>query len=474
MAAMRSARSRSARGAEGEAILRIRLKRPQLVSLDSEGPAWMVNVGDIVTVPPHPLGVARNVVGRNRANIVIPIEHPASLHAIGDPDIGDRLLVVTALGPARGFVRPRDYVELRLLSSAQGVVVQPIADDVAAALSADRITLSRPGGLSLSSAEVGVQDAGGSLRHRAFDAQIWGFDRKTDFEQRQSELIGAAAGAALGRRMQARLNLARFYLARDMSAEAKGVLDVALSDDRGPADVTGSVLSAVADVMLDRPEKALTQLNQPQIGNQLNAPIWRAIAYAREGKWVEASAGFKDVESAVATLPIELQRMAMLAALRSAVEVRNYDTASRLADALDGMGVTATLAPSYAVLVGRLDQALGRTADALSRYRAAAASDNRPAAAEGRLREIELRFALGDMPRKKTITALETLTTVWRGDATETEGLKLLAHLYTEDGRYRDAFHVMRTALLVHPNSDADTADPGRGGGDLRCAVPVA
>ena len=34
------------------------------------------------------------------------------------------------------------------------------------------------------------------------------------------------------------------------------------------------------------------------------------------------------------------------------------------------------------------------------------------------------------------------------------EGLKVLAHLYTEDSRYRDAFHVMRTALLAHPNSD--------------------
>jgi hypothetical protein len=30
----------------------------------------------------------------------------------------------------------------------------------------------------------------------------------------------------------------------------------------------------------------------------------------------------------------------------------------------------------------------------------------------------------------------------------------LLAPLYTQDKRYRDAFHVMRTALLAHPNSD--------------------
>jgi hypothetical protein len=43
---------------------------------------------------------------------------------------------------------------------------------------------------------------------------------------------------------------------------------------------------------------------------------------------------------------------------------------------------------------------------------------------------------------------------VWRGDETEVEGLKLLAHLYTQDGRYREAFHTMRTAMRAHPNSD--------------------
>ena len=29
----------------------------------------------------------------------------------------------------------------------------------------------------------------------------------------------------------------------------------------------------------------------------------------------------------------------------------------------------------------------------------------------------------------------------------------MLAHLYTEDGRYRDAFYVMRSAMASHPNS---------------------
>jgi tetratricopeptide (TPR) repeat protein len=444
-----------ARGEEGEAIVRVRLKRPQLVSMVADRPGWTVSVGDVVAAPPRPLGVARSVVGRDRANVVIPFEKPAAVHEIRDPEIGDRLIVVTALGPARGFLRRRGYVELNLLASSQGVVVQPIADDIAAALAPDKITFGRPGGLSLSTAEVGVEtDVSASLPSTPFDTQIWGFDRKTDFEKRQTDLITAAAGAPPERQMRARLNLARFYLARGLSAEANGVLEVALADQSGVPDVTGSVLSAIADVMLNRPEDALKRLNQPLVANQLDAPIWRAMAYARQGKWAEARTGFKNLEASIAALPIELQRMVLMTALRSVVEVRDYDTASRLTNEFDSMGVPQTLAPQFAVLVGRLDEGLGRTADALINYRQAATSGNRLAAAQGRLHEVELRYALGELPRKDAISSLEMLTTVWRGDTTEVEGLRLLAHLYVEAGRYRDAFHVMRTALLAHPTSD--------------------
>src|SRR5262249_54752923 len=91
---------------------------------------------------------------------------------------------------------------------------------------------------------------------------------------------------------------------------------------------------------------------------------------------------------------------------------------------------------------------------ALASYRAASISNDRRAAAQGRLREVVLGFATGAIARKDVINDIETLTTVWRGDETEIEGLKELAQLYTQDSRHRDAFHVMRTALLAHPNSD--------------------
>lgn len=442
----------ASRGADGEAIVRVKLKRPQLVSLDADGANWNLAIGDTVAMPPQPLSAMRSKVAKSRPDIVIPFEDAARIHHITDPDLGDGLIVVTGPGPARGFLKPQSFVELRALGSVHGVAVHPIADDVTATLSPGVITLSRPSGLSLSSA--GGVEIVTSVRNATFDPQTWNRDRKAKFEARQSELIRRAAAAPPNRRQQPRLDLARFYLARGMAAEARAVIDVARSDTAAADDVTGSVLSAVTDVMMHRPENALKELSKPGVGKQIDVPVWRAIAYTRQGKWAQARESFKNVDAALAALPVELQRMALIDAVRSNVEAGDFSSAARLVNEFETLGVSDEVAPSLAVLTGRVEQGLGRSEDALASYKQAIESSDRRAAAEGRLREIELRLAANTMPRKEAITALETLTTVWRGDETETEGLKLLAHLYTADSRFRDAFHVMRTALLAHPNSE--------------------
>ena len=441
-------------GADGEAIVRIKLERPRLVSLEADGPGWVVTIADTVTVPSKPLAIARNIVGKNRASIAIPLDKPGKLHMFTDRG-GEQLMVITALGPARGFLKGQNFVELRALPSIHGVVLQPLADDLTTELSVDKILIGRPGGLALSTTAAGQQEQlASNFGALSFDTQLWSNDREANFGARQAELIRLAALAPVSKRKQARFNLARFYLAREMSSEAKAVLDVALSDKNANEDVTGNVLKAVSFVMLDRPDDALKELSNPRIGNQLDAPIWRAIAYAAQSKWPQAHAAFKDVDKAVSALPIELQRMALSKALRTAVEVRDFGGADRIVNEFESIGVPSEMEPAMAVLSGRLNEALGHKQDALANYRIAADSRDRRAAAVGRLREISLRVANDEMPRKDAINALELLTTVWRGDETEAEGLALLAHLYTLDNRYRDALHTMRVALTVHPNSD--------------------
>jgi tetratricopeptide (TPR) repeat protein len=434
-------------------VIKLKLDRPHLSSVSGDGSVWTLGIGDSVLEPTHALDLTRNVIGSNRSSVSISLDKPQQVHRIADPEVGDNLFVVTALPPARGFINEQDFIEFRALASTQGVVIEPLADDVNVDLAADKVVVGRPSGLTLSGS-MQTFLRGGGLRSVMFDSQVWGLDREATYIDRQSHLLAAAAAAPDNKRLAPRLDLARFYLARDMYPEAKGVLDVTLADDRSAAEgVSASVLRSIAEVMMNRPEDALKDLGNPAVGDQHDAPLWRALAYAHEGKWAQAREGFKSVEAALATLPVELQRVALKDEMRSALEVGDYDSASNTLNDFQTIGVPHDMEPVIAVLMGRLAEGMGRTEDALAAYRTAADSWDRPAAAQGLLRETALRYRLGDLKRDDVINQLESLTTIWRGDETEIEALKLLAHLYTEDGRYRDAFYVMRSAMAAHPDS---------------------
>ncbi len=438
----------------GADVVRIRLDHPHLSSITPEGQGWTVTIGDTIADPIHALDIARNMVGPNRASVAIPFDNPQRVHRLHDPEAGDDLLVVTGFAPARGFINEQDFIEFHALASSQGIAVEPIADDVVVDTAPDKVVISRPGGLTLSSSLQSAQ-RGTALHPVMFDAQLWGFDRQATFNERQSKLIADAAAAPARKRLLPRLDLARFYLARDMYSEAKGVLDVALTEQHPAAeDLSANVLRAVAEVMMDRPTDALKDLSGPEIGDQHDAPLWRALAFAGQGKWGQARDNFKRVEAAVATLPIELQRIVLKYEMRAAIEVKDFAGAADNLNDLETIGIPHEIQPAMSVLIGRLAEGMNRTEDALSAYQNAADSWDRPAAAQGKLRETALRYALGDIKRPEAISNLETLTTVWRGDDTEIEALEILARLYTEENRYRNSFYVMRSAIAARPDSD--------------------
>ena len=132
-------------------IVRLKLDRPHLASVSANGPVWVV-IGDSVVAPTRGLEISRNMIGPSRASVSIPFEAPHQLHRIADPDAGDALVVVTAFAPARGFINEQDFIEFQTLASTQGVVIEPLADDLNVELAPDKIVVSRPPGLTLSTA----------------------------------------------------------------------------------------------------------------------------------------------------------------------------------------------------------------------------------------------------------------------------------------------------------------------------------
>ena len=210
--------------------------------------------------------------------------------------------------------------------------------------------------------------------------------------------------------MPARLNLARFYLARGFYPEAKAVLDTVLADARpGADDPVALILHAVASILMGRPSLGLKDLANPVVGNSYDSQLWKALAFARQGKWAQAREKFKNVEFAITSLPIDLQRIVIADAMRAALEVRDYSGADKRSQRPRRHRHSAGQKPAISVMRGRLAEALGHDQDALGEYRFAVASSDRLAAAEAKLCEVALLQRRNEISQEDALHELETL-----------------------------------------------------------------
>ena len=441
--------------------IRIRLNRPQMPSLtgdDKGGAHWVLTFADTMQSPQQPLVVIRNITDPALANVMVPLSRPGLLHRFIDPDAGDTLLVVTAPLPVRGFIKQHDFVELSLLESIHGVAVHPNSEDVRAELAPDKVIISRPGGLTLSSADVASERATTAVRP-IFDVAEWRGNQAENFIARQDALIAAAGSFEPGQRIHARIGLARFLMSRGMYPEAKGAADLALADAKpGSEDSIALMVRVVANILIGRPEAALKDLANPVIGPNYDSQLWKALAYARQGKWAEAREKFKNVEFAITSLPIELQRIVISEAMRASLEVRGYSGAAKRGSDLKVVGIPMEMKAATAVLFGRLAEGLGHDRDAQTEYKVAIESPDRAAAAEARLLDIIRRQRREETNQADALRELETLVMMWRGDAIEVRALQMMARIYSDIGRYGESLAAAKAATRLQPNSEISRA----------------
>ncbi len=438
--------------------VRIRLNRPQLPSLTGEdvasGMIWTLTFADVMQAPTQPLAAIRNIAEPSLANVTVPLPRAGLLHRFVDPEAGDTLLVVTAMPPAHGLVKRQDFVELSLLESIHGVAIRPNSDDVTASIASDKIVLGKPGGLTLSPADTGAERAPTAVRP-IFDLGEWRRNQQGSFIERENTLMEAAGAATPDQRGRARVDLARFYMSRGLFPEAASVLDLALADAKsGSEDPAALIVHCVANILMGRPERGLKDLANPGIGANYDSQLWKAMASARTGKWPDAREKFKSIEFAISSLPIDLQRIVLVDAMRASIEVKDFPSAAKRASELDVIGSSDELKPAISVLRGRLAEGLGHEKDALDEYRSAIESTDRISATEAKLLEIALLQKREEITQADTLRELETLGVTWRGDALEVQTLEMLARIYANSGRYAESFAAVRIANRLSPNSE--------------------
>jgi hypothetical protein len=437
------------------AVVRLALQKKQIARLAPQDQGWVLTLGDAPAAPVQPLPVNRSADEKGEMAVGIPLADSSGVYWMDDVPGSEHVAVVTAFGPPRGILKPHRYVEFSLLPSLQGLAVAALADDVIVRPAMDMVTISRPGGLTLSPSGL-VEE---SIRvppkvEPVIQRDPWLQAQTGSVLQRWRELLGEAADAPPWQRSQKRIELARLLLANRLYPEAAGVLAHAVEENRTLVEQRPvMLLRAVAALGMRQWRDAKTLLAAPVLGEDPEAVLWRASLDATQERWPQALDGFRHAEPVLELYPESLQAELRLQAAKAAIESRDFVFADKELAAA-GPVVSGRRYDELMFLHARLDQALGRADLALDAFKILSERSARPLAAEATLAYADLAVANEAISPADAISRLETLSVVWRGDEIEAATLGQLGRLYAKVGRWREAFLVARRANELFPDRE--------------------
>jgi len=422
----------------------------------SQGAVWTVTLGPGAQGQQASLvRIARDQAG-GPAGLKAAVAGITGTLVVADPVVGDSLQVVTALGPTKGLPSRREFVQMALLPSAQGLAVESYVEDLSVSRSGDLIHIGRPQGLALSPAAAGaerVESVMGAPQQASMPGLIdatWSKTGSGGFLARYNALLSASneeAAKGTDAPLAARMALARFLVGSELSFEAIGVLNDAVR--RHPAladDPEFRGLRGIARVMARRYKEAQADFSAPILSDDPSSALWRSYIAAQLAQWPEARAQFAAGAEAFnqfsPTWKARFARSDAQAALQLG-DLAGAEGRVRLAlmDKTEPLEELATR-----LVQAQVVEALGHTDRALRIYAAVAGAPIESLSAPALLHATQIRLDTGKITPLQAANVFDGLRYRWRGDATELETIRALGQLYLNQGRYREALEALRSA----------------------------
>jgi tetratricopeptide (TPR) repeat protein len=426
------------------------------VSAVAQGPAWTITLGSGQPAASEAVKVVRDNAAAT-ATLKATMAGATRAVWVDDPVVGDKIAVVTAMAPCKGLSSRREFVDLALLPSIQGLAVEPIADGIAVTTDGDVVSIGKPRGLQLSpkSARTVVADDGPGLpmplaRPALIDFDTWGKTGSGGFLPRYDALQRAAAdetNAGKDAPNTARLGLARFLVGSELSYEAIGLLNLVGKTREsmlGDAEFRG--LRGAAKVMAGRFKEAQTELSAPVLSDDPSSALWRGYIDAKLGQWSDARKEFDAGSSMLFQFPTKWRTRFSIANAQAAIALNQYPVAEVAIDnALRGQQDPVEQLQARLVQA-ELFEAEGQKTRAERLYLVVAQVNLGFLSAPALLHATQIRLDQNQITPIQAADIYDGLRYRWRGDATELETIRALGQIYLNLGRYREALEALRSA----------------------------
>lgn len=280
----------------------------------------------------------------------------------------------------------------------------------------------------------------------------WAGDEKEGYYATLAKLNEALGKAPKRARSERRFELAKFYFAYGLLAEAIGALNAIAVEDPAFTNVGSYVaLKGATQQRMHRNEEALDTLAHFSVKAEPGAAIWRGMALESLGFHKKARAqlakGMQDEE----LYPALWQARFRLAETKAALGVNDLEDANSMWEniALDLLDDNDR-AEAYLVK-GKILYAIGEPALALEYFRMVFPLTDGEMAHRARYNEVNMLYNVGELNADEAAERFEQLRYQWRGDDLELKALRALGDIYLDQERYRDALTVMRVGFTFKP-----------------------
>ncbi|HYH38153.1 MAG TPA: tetratricopeptide repeat protein [Azospirillum sp.] len=482
--------------------------------VERQGTVWRIVPMTRLTAPPaEELRVDSEPDFLLGARIVVRALDAANVVQLTDPEVGDRLHVVPLPRPGQAINEMRRYPDLEVLPSFQGIAVRPINDALTVRPVKEGVELTSAGGLFLSpAADLGSRatvaqapqtslpppapgaaspappaqgGASPSLappaaekaapilsNKRLFDPDAWQRGGPEKYTDNRQALQHAIVDAPESERPRAQLDLARFYFANGMGAEAQGMMDVLQATQ---PDLEGwpefRALRGAARVLYGDLDGAAEDLAHPALGDNAEAGLWRAAVAAGRNAWPPAARGFKAGAAILNRYPEPLLSKLATMATEAALQAGDTAEAKRLLDRMEArIGPDADERPDIQYLRGELARQQGDLTRAHAALEKSYNSLDRYHRAKAGLALVNLELAEGRTSPAAAAERLAGLTFIWRGDDLEMSIRQRLGEVQVAAGNFAEGFNTMKeTAALIGdgPRAEQITRDMARIFADL-------
>ncbi|CAN5409252.1 hypothetical protein BH09PSE1_BH09PSE1_24460 [soil metagenome] len=438
-------------------VVRIAAPENLQVSAQGQGALWTVTIGGTPMSAASAVEVTRDDTAAT--SLVARMAGATKAVWLTDPMVGDRFAAVTALAPGKGNGARRQTIDVTLLPTAQGLAVETPTDDLSIVTAGDLVTVTRPGGLTMSAPSQTLDDApepAETLRKAPFPGLIlagWSDPGPDGFETRYRTLQDAASLETIQATddprtpIEARMVFTRFLIGSGLGFEAVGVLNAMIAKTpslQGEPEIRG--LRGAARASIGRFDEATLDFSSGALAGDPSTRVWQGYLDVQNGDWVAARQAFAAGASVIDQFPAVWKARFGAAHALAALETGDLDAARALLAYSFSQNAPAADQLTARLVQARLFDQTGESDRALNVYKAIARAPMDGIATPAKLGVIKLSLAKGLMKPDEATAQLEQLRWRWRGDATELAVIRTLGGIYLSQGRYREALEALRGA----------------------------